>query len=48
VADTSATIEGMSSKEEEEEEETSTTATAPPAYSRQSLATAVRKLSMPD
>jgi len=47
VADTSATIEEMSS-EEEEEEETSTVATAPPAYSRKSLATAVRKLSMQD
>ena len=47
MADTSATIEKMSS-EEEEEEETSTMATAPLAYSRRSLATAVRMLSMQD
>jgi|SRR6266850_2414768 len=47
AADTSATIKEMSSKEEEEEE-TSTAATAPPAYSRWSLAAAVRKLSMQD
>ena len=47
MADTSATIEEMSS-EEEEEEETSTTATTPLAYSRRSLAAAVRKMSMQD
>jgi len=37
----------MSSKEEEEEE-TSTVATTPLAYSRWSLAAAVKKLSMQD
>jgi len=38
----------MPASEEEEEEETSTTADAPPAYSRWSLAAAIKKLSMQD
>jgi len=46
AADTSASIEEMSS--EEEEEGTSVAADAPPAYSRQSLAAAIKKLSMQD
>jgi len=46
VADTSMSIEEMTSKEEEEE--TSTTADAPPAYSRWSLAATIKKLSMQD
>jgi len=39
-------IEDMSSKEEEEG--TSVAADAPPAYSRRSLAAAIKKLSMED
>jgi len=46
AADTSMSIEEMSS--EEEEEGTSVAADAPPAYSRQSLAAAIKKLSMED
>ena len=47
AADTFASIEEMSS-EEEEEEKTSMTADAPLAYSRQSLAAAIKELSMQD